>query len=122
MDWVDRPKNYKSLYGILQRLQGSHLDNFSPKTLKLGWEVFHSLTFYLICLDFQSNEYKKLAPVLSRFCNGLFGALFNLFNAPISVKPEGRGGGGVGHRVGILTFSKKNYQNPHPRAKTNCQN
>ena len=23
-------------------------------------------------------------------------------------------GGGVGHRVGILTFSKKNYQNPHP--------
>ena len=28
-----------------------------------------------------------------------------------------RGGGGVGHRVGILTFSKKNYQNPHHRAK-----
>ena len=28
-----------------------------------------------------------------------------------------RGGGGVGHKVGILTFSKKNYQNPHPRAK-----
>ena len=43
-------------------------------------------------------------------------------NAPISVKPEGGGGGGVGHRVGILTFSKKNYQNPHPRAKKNCQN
>ena len=35
--------------------------------------------------------------------------------------PRGRGGG-VGHRVGILTFSKKNYQNPHPRAKKNCQN
>ena len=33
-----------------------------------------------------------------------------------------RGGGGVGHRVGILTFSKKNYQNPNPRAKNNCQN
>ena len=32
--------------------------------------------------------------------------------------PRGR----VGHRVGILTFSKKNYQNPHPRAKNNCQN
>ena len=31
-------------------------------------------------------------------------------------------GGGVGHRVGILTFSKKNYQNPHPWAKKNCQN
>ena len=40
-------------------------------------------------------------------------------NAPISVKPEG---GGVGHRVGILTFSKKNYQNPHLQAKKNCQN
>ena len=38
-------------------------------------------------------------------------------NAPISVKPEG--GGGVGNRVGILTFSEKNYQNPHPRAKNN---
>ena len=74
MDWVDRPKNYKGLYGILQLLQGSQqLDNFSPKTLKLGWEVFHSLKFHLICLDFQSNQYKKLAPVLSRFCNGLIG-------------------------------------------------
>ena len=39
--------------------------------------------------------------------------------APIGVKPEG--GGGVGHRVGTLTFSKENYQNPHPRAKKNCQ-
>ena len=28
-----------------------------------------------------------------------------------------KGEGGVGHRVGILTFSKKNCQNPHPRAK-----
>ena len=27
-----------------------------------------------------------------------------------------------GHRVGILTFSKKDQQNPHPRAKNNCQN
>ena len=33
--------------------------------------------------------------------------------APIIVKPEGKW---VRHRVGILTFSKKNYQNPHPRA------
>ena len=35
---------------------------------------------------------------------------YSQFNAPINVKPEeGRGGGGegVGHRVGILTFSKK---------------
>ena len=29
---------------------------------------------------------------------------------------------GIGHRVGILTFSKKNYQNSHPQAKKNCQN
>ena len=71
MDWVDRPQNYKGLYGILQLLQGSHLDNFPPKTLKLGWVAFHSLTIQLKYLDFQSNQYKKLAPVLSRFCNGL---------------------------------------------------
>ena len=71
MDWVDRPKNYKRLYGILQLLQGSHLDNFFLKTRKLGWVAFHSWTFHLRCLDFQSNRYKKLAPVLSRFCNGL---------------------------------------------------
>ena len=71
MDWVDRPQNYKDLYGILQLLQGSHLDNFPLKTLKLGWVAFHSLTLHLKCLDFQSNQYKKLAPVLPRFCNGL---------------------------------------------------
>ena len=29
---VDRPQNYKSLYGILQLLEGSHLDNFPLKT------------------------------------------------------------------------------------------
>ena len=72
MDWVDRPQNYKDLYGILQLLPGSHLDNFPLKTLKLGWVAFHSVTFQLKCLDFQSNQYKKLAPVLSRFCNGLW--------------------------------------------------
>ena len=37
MDWVDRPKNYKGLYGILQLSQGSHLDNliFRRKLLNL---------------------------------------------------------------------------------------
>ena len=55
MDWVDRPQNYKALYGILQLLQGSHFDNFPLKTLKLGWVAFHSITFQLECLDFQSN-------------------------------------------------------------------
>ena len=72
MDWVDRPKNCKSLYGILQLLQGAHLDNFPQKTLKLCRVAFHSLTFQFLCLDFQSNQYKKLAPVPSRFWNGLW--------------------------------------------------
>ena len=71
MDWVDKPQNYKDLYGILQLLRFSHLNNFQLKTLKLGWVAFHSVTFQLKCLDFQSNPYKKLVPVLSRFCNGL---------------------------------------------------
>ena len=57
MDWVDRPKNCKGLYGILQLLQGSHLDNFLLKTLKPGWVAFHPATFQLRCLDFQSNQY-----------------------------------------------------------------
>ena len=43
MDQVDRPKNCKGLYGILQLLQGSHLDNFPQKKLKLGRVAFHSL-------------------------------------------------------------------------------
>ena len=47
MGWVDRPQNYKGLYGILQPLQGSHLDNFPLNTPKL-----HSLKFQLKCLDF----------------------------------------------------------------------
>ena len=66
-----RPQNYKDLYGILLLLRGSHLNSFPLKTLKLGWVAFHSVPFQLKCLDFQSNQYKKLVPVLSRFCNGL---------------------------------------------------
>ena len=66
MDWVDKPQNYRDLYGILQLLRGSRLNNFSLKTLKLGWVAFHSVAFQLKCLDFQSNQYKKLVPVLSR--------------------------------------------------------
>ena len=38
---------------------------------KLGWVAFHSVKFELKCLDFQSDQYKNLVPVLSRFCNGL---------------------------------------------------
>ena len=69
--WVDKPQNYKSLYGILQLLQGSHLNNFPLKTMLLGWVAFHSEEFQLKCSDFPSNQYRTLAPVLSRFCNGL---------------------------------------------------
>ena len=42
MNWVDKPQNYKDLYGILELLQGFHLNNFLLKTLKLGWVAFHS--------------------------------------------------------------------------------
>ena len=31
VDWVNRPPNYKGLYGILQLLQGSYWDNFSAE-------------------------------------------------------------------------------------------
>ena len=63
----------ESLYGLgVQLLQCSHLNNFPLKTLKLGWVAFHSVTFQLKCLDFQSNQHNKLVPVLSRFCNWLF--------------------------------------------------
>ena len=71
MDWADKPQNYKGLYGILQLLQGTHLNNFPLKTLKLGWINFHSIAFQLKSSDFQSNQYKKLISVLSHFCNGL---------------------------------------------------
>ena len=37
MDWVDKPQNYRGLYGILQLLQGCDLNSFPLKTLKLGW-------------------------------------------------------------------------------------
>ena len=59
MDWVDKPKNYEDLYGILQLLRGSHLNNCPLKTRKLGWVALHSVTFQFKCLDFQSNRYKN---------------------------------------------------------------
>ena len=42
MDWVDRPQN--GFVGILQLLQGSQLDNFLLKTLKLDWVAFLAVT------------------------------------------------------------------------------
>ena len=59
MAWVERPQNYKDLYGILQLLGGSrspcpggsHFNNFPLKTLILGWVAFHSETIQLKRLD-----------------------------------------------------------------------
>ena len=58
MDWVDEPQNYKDMYGILQLLRGSHLNNFPLKTLKLGWVAFHSGKFHLKCLEYVSKNFK----------------------------------------------------------------
>ena len=69
MDWVDKPQR---ICMILELFRSSHLCNFPLKTLKLGWVAFHPVTLQLKCLDFQSNQYKKLVPVLSRFCNWLW--------------------------------------------------
>ena len=61
MDWVDKPQNCKDLYEILQLLRVSYLNNFLLKTLKHGWVAFHSVTFQMIWLDFQSNRiYNKI--------------------------------------------------------------
>ena len=62
MDWVDRPKEgFVWNFATFARLPSGR---FSTETLKLGWVVFHSLTSQLKCLDLQSSQYKKLAPVL----------------------------------------------------------
>ena len=71
MDWVDKPQNYTGLYGILQLLKESHLNNFLLKALKLGWVTFYLVAFQLQCLDYTLYNIKKLIPVLSGFCNGL---------------------------------------------------
>ena len=49
LGWVDRPQNFKGLCGILQLLQGFHLDNFPLKTLKFDWVAFHSGPNQLKC-------------------------------------------------------------------------
>ena len=49
MDWVDKPQNYKGLYGFLQLLQGSHLINFPLKTQTwLGSFSFSSISAEMI--------------------------------------------------------------------------
>ena len=76
MDWVDRPKNYKGLYGILQLLQGSHLDNFPQKTLKLGRVAFHSLTFRFYSADTRTMNAMALFLLYLYF----FFTYFNIFS------------------------------------------
>ena len=80
MDWVNKPQNYRDLYGILQLLRGSHLNNFPLKTLKLGWVALHLVTFQLKCLDLQLINNKKPVLVLSRFCN--------FYNTPLPPPPQ----------------------------------
>ena len=74
--WYGLDRQATKLYGFAWNFATSArlpFGQFSSllKTLKLGWVAFHSLPFQLKCLDFQSNRYKKLVPVLSRFCNWL---------------------------------------------------
>ena len=59
MDLVDKPQNFKSLYGILEVLQGSHLECFLLTTLNLACLALHSITFRFTCSDLKSNKYKK---------------------------------------------------------------
>ena len=68
MDWVAKPQIIRfCINGILQLFLLQPL----LKTLKLDWVAFHSVKFPAVekYLDFKSNQYKKLFPVLSRFCN-----------------------------------------------------
>ena len=61
MDCLDKPQNYKDLYGILPLLRGCRLNNVPLNTLKLGWVAFHLETFQLTCLYFQSNQKRNLS-------------------------------------------------------------
>ena len=71
MDWVGRPQNYNGLSGILQLLQGSFLDDFPLKTRLGSFSVINISVAMFQLQSFQSNQSKKVAPVLPRFCNGL---------------------------------------------------
>ena len=89
-------ENYQIV--VLRRFPSRRTHHIFP--MKLGMLLLHTYTYIHI----------------------LFGIIDSLPNVMhLSVSSPREGGGGVGHRVGILTFSKKNYQNPHPRAKKNCQ-
>ena len=70
MDCVHKPQNYKGLHGILQLLQGFHLNNFPLKLLDLAGSFSFS-SFSVGMFRFSSNQYKKLVPVPLTFCNGL---------------------------------------------------
>ena len=59
MDLLDKAQNFKSLYVILEVLQGSHLECFLLTTLKLDCLALHSVTFRFTCSDLKSNKHKK---------------------------------------------------------------
>ena len=76
MDWVDKPQNYKDLYGILQLLRGSHLNNFPLKTFELGWVAFHSVKFQLKYLDFNLINIRNSSQTSHVSAMGYYPALF----------------------------------------------
>ena len=92
---------------LLCRLRSSPCD---------GWVDWQGSKCKCTCLVAFSLRTKSLTQTcIYGDCNAILVFMHLSVSSP-------RGGGGVGHRVGILTFSKKDYQNPHPRAKKNCQN
>ena len=70
MDWVDKSQNFGSIRICMVLCNFCEVPIWT--ILKLGWVAFYSEAFQLKCLDFQSTQYKKLVPVLSRFCNWLY--------------------------------------------------
>ena len=69
---VDRPQIIRVWIEFCNFCKAPIWTIFWLKSLKLGWVAFHSVIFQLKCLDFKSNQYKKLTPMLSRFFNGLW--------------------------------------------------
>ena len=81
------------------------MDNFPLKILILGWVAFYSITIQLKCLDFHSNQSKKLIPVLLHFC-------FVFCRYP---PPERGGGGGSVGSGSSYSSSDRGYGPPMDR-------
>ena len=65
MDWVDKPQNYKGLYGLLQLLQGCHLNNVPLKTLKLWLDnlSFSRISVKMFRFSIQSIQETRPSPL-----------------------------------------------------------